>query len=237
MASKLSAATSTSLTCHFSITLSQNSGLIWRLFPRGPLLGLAAFSAWVAAEVSLQAALLNQQQKQKKCKILRKSSTITYLRDFLPHELPLLQPWVFLLVSLRPPFQLEDDSQPACKTATQTKGNAAQHAQANTFVAFLGTILRTNSRLGVLALVVSVVRVASLQKVSQGTWNQHKHQLACYTCSKQSRLSVHASRLTSKPASSLLPAICHSWRTTCQQQQQARRQTKPRACTHSRTSS
>ena len=149
MASKLSAATSTSLTCHF--------------------LGQTAFLAWVAAEVPLQAAHLNQQQMQRKRKILRKSSKITYLRDFFPQEPPLLQPWVFLLLSLRPPFQLEDDSQPACKTATQTKGNAAQHAQANTFVAFLGSTLRTNSRPGVLALVVSVVRVASLQKVSQGT--------------------------------------------------------------------
>ena len=109
MASKLSAATSTSLTCHF--------------------LGQTAFLAWVTAEVPLQAAHLNQQQMQRKRKILRKSSKITYLRDFFPQEPPLLQPWVFLLLSLRPPFQLEDDSQPACKTATHTEGNATQHAQ------------------------------------------------------------------------------------------------------------
>ena len=113
MASKLPAATSTSLACHFSITLSQNSGLFWRLFPRGPLLGQTAFLAWVATEVPLQAAHLNQQQMQRKRKILRKSSKITYLRDFFPQEPPLLQPWV-LLLSLRPPFQLED-YQPAGK--------------------------------------------------------------------------------------------------------------------------
>ena len=124
MASKLSAATSTSLTCHFSVTLSQNSGL-----PRRLRADLAVFLASVTAEVSLQAAFLNQQQMQRKRKILRKSSTITYLRVFLPHEPPLLQPWVLLLLSLRPPFQLEDDSQPACKTATHTEGNATQHAQ------------------------------------------------------------------------------------------------------------
>ena len=102
MASKLSAATSTSLTCHF--------------------LGQTAFLAWVAAEVPLQAAHLNQQQMQRKRKILRKSSKITYLRDFFPQEPPLLQPWVLLLLSLRPPFQLED-SQPACNHGNANKRN------------------------------------------------------------------------------------------------------------------